>query len=282
MGLGGYCTLDYLHLVEHMVGSMSPDLVIVGCYFGNDFLECQTAVYRQGRYARFRADDAVGTAEEKPVAPAGSTISRVRGWLSGNSMLYGLLKSRLRNYVHWQESLQQARGTNADDMMVWKDPSRLSIQTILTPRWRLQALDPDSADVREGKRLAEEAFRAMHASLAAKGIPLLVVFIPTKELVYRPFVEQDPGVDVPRSLSDLWMAEEDARESLRTFLEREGIPVVDALPALRQRLESGTPVYPLGFDGHPVAAGYAAIADAALGHPFVNHAGGTSGNGEQP
>lgn len=276
MGLGGYCTLDYLHLIEHVLPRFSPDLVVVGCYFGNDFLECHTAVHRQGRHARFATNGIQAPAERSPsLAPKQpqSMLAWARGWLARHSMLYGLVKSRLRAHVHWQESLSKASRTGIDQMVKWADPERPAVHTVFEPELRLQALDPGSPDVAEGKRLAMEAFRAMHAELARNDVPLLVVFIPTKELVYKPLVESSPGGPIPQSLSGLWAAEEEARATLRAFLDQEGVPVVDALPVLRQRLEADVPIYPHGFDGHPEAAGYAAIADAVLDHELVAKGG---------
>jgi lysophospholipase L1-like esterase len=49
---------------------------------------------------------------------------------------------------------------------------------------------------------------------------------------------------------------------MQAFLEREGIAQIDALPALRAELAAGRQPYPVTQDGHPNAAGYAAIADA--------------------
>jgi hypothetical protein len=49
-------------------------------------------------------------------------------------------------------------------------------------------------------------------------------------------------------------------EATRMFLDSNAIGYIDALPALRSQLTSGQQPYRPSRDGHPTAAGHAAIA----------------------
>lgn len=92
--------------------------------------------------------------------------------------------------------------------------------------------------------------------LAQSDIELLVVFIPTKETVYAPYLA---------SLSDLFslLVEQEAQISseMMDFFDENEIAYVDTLSALQQAVADGISIYPTTFDGHPVAGGYAVIAE---------------------
>lgn len=264
MGLGGYCPLDYAHLVRTLVPSLSPKLVVVGLYFGNDFLECYDAVYVQGRYRDFltgepspvsavphRSDDATG----KP-----RFFTRTRTWLARNSMLYGIMKSRLRDTFLTWESRASATPSTEDTILQWHDPSRPNIRTDFTPQRRLATVDTEQPAVIAGLRLTREALLQIASDLEATECRMLVVLIPTKELVYEPLVTGQ-AERIPDPLRRIWLHERQLRESVTLFLSEQGIECVDTLDALQDAVREGTQVYPRGHDGHPMREGYRVIAE---------------------
>jgi hypothetical protein len=63
-------------------------------------------------------------------------------------------------------------------------------------------------------------------------------------------------------LVDLWNTEDRAHGRALAFFERAGISTIDVLPALQGVIASGVNPYPSDSNGHPVKAGYEAIARA--------------------
>jgi hypothetical protein len=270
MGLGGYCPLDYDVVVRKMTPALSPRLVVVGLYFGNDFLECFNAVAGGGRYQAYRDPSLPPPPPATDSKPAVDTqsFSGIRGWLSINSMLYGLVKSRSANLLFFLEAKSRAARTIPDELLPWVDPTRPAIRTAFTARTRLDAIDLDLPPVRAGLRLVEGALERIQQNLAARGTGLLVVLIPTKELVYEPNVSRH-GDEIPAALRSLWLAEHSLREEVQVFLTERKIDWVDALPALQEALARGRQLYPQNHDGHPNGGGYGVIADVVNGTTAV-------------
>jgi lysophospholipase L1-like esterase len=98
----------------------------------------------------------------------------------------------------------------------------------------------------------------MNARSRAAGVTFLVLLIPTKELVFGDLVSGTP-VDAGEYRREV-DNEEILRAKTRTFLNREEIPYLDTLPALRESLANGVAPYPNSEDGHPNPAGYRAIS----------------------
>ena len=88
---------------------------------------------------------------------------------------------------------------------------------------------------------------------------LLVVVLPTKESVFWPRVDQPHAYP---ELARLVENETGIRERFAQALEKEGIPVIDVLSALRK---SPTQPYFEDFDSHPNETGHAIIAHETIG-----------------
>lgn len=138
---------------------------------------------------------------------------------------------------------------------------------IFSPAYRLLTLDKQDPRVTEGMRIALDSLLLLSQEMKARNIQLMVLLIPTKEFVFQNFVkgklQSSPWLDL------LWRAENEFRQNVVTFLEKNGIPMVDSLPALQKSLAAGEVPYPHSTgksnrdaDGHPNAIGYRDIAES--------------------
>ena len=123
-------------------------------------------------------------------------------------------------------------------------------------------IDTSDARVDEGLRIALAAIRRM-AEQCAGVCEVAVVAIPTKERVFAELLYASAAA-VPRAFAELTLRENLVWERVRRELDEAGIPLVDAMPQLRALLASGRNPYLGDWNGHPDAAGNAAIAEAVL------------------
>lgn len=271
MGVGGYGPVDYAHVAAEGLEKFSPDLVVVGFYFGNDLIDCYNDVYSGDAHAELRDPRRVTVASgarEAEATQEGLSLG-VRNWLSRHSMLYGLVKNRLSNAVFFLRAQAQAEEVGPDRLMVWEDPDRAAIRTAFTAQLRLSALAVEDDRVAEGVRITGEVMGRLRRELDARGVAMLVVLIPTKESVYEPLVASGGG-RIPEKLRSLWEAERQRRDAIEEVLSTQGIAWVDALPAMQVALREGRQLYPQDGDGHPIGAGYGVIAEVVAGHAVVD------------
>jgi len=92
-------------------------------------------------------------------------------------------------------------------------------------------------------------------------VKLLVVLIPTKERVYCDYLRKS-GDTLPGSFMPLCGAEDQVKADLTKHLADGGIAFVDVLRPLQERVARHEQIYPTNADGHPLAAGYGAMARA--------------------
>lgn len=260
MGLGGYGPIEYLYLVQHTAPKLHPKQIIVGFYFGNDLMDACVAVAQRAYWASWRTEPA-GNCTEPP--PPARDFAGVRDWLAKHVVLYGMGKAAMAPVITRLKD-RASRREVPDEAMLWIDPANPSVHTIFTPQWRYAALDLDTPAVREGLRITKRAFAEIRDAGAAQGVPVLLVLIPTKEAVYCPYLTRE-GVALPPTFAALCDAEGRIKRELIAHLGRLGLRYVDVEPALQARVAERVPLYPTDDDGHPVAAGYAAIAKAVYG-----------------
>jgi len=132
--------------------------------------------------------------------------------------------------------------------------------TVLTPAYRLVALDDTDPRIIEGGRISLLVLQHLHERCRSIGCRLYVAIIPTKETAYRKRVER--SLRTEPVLVSLWQAEARVKTDASRFCERLGISTVDLLPDLEAAISGGTNPYPQDEDGHPVEAGHNAIAEA--------------------
>jgi lysophospholipase L1-like esterase len=296
---GGWGPGQYAQLTDEAC-DLQPRLVIHAIYSGNDLLETYWLVYRHGQLPECRHVDPQVCAklkqlDERHVAPADfqqaiavragpQTRRKVtaevrigpRYILSQYSKTYGLLRAIKRQLFPEQDTRHfLSQRSIGDSDQAWAEIrqytmaaapenvfERDGLRTILTPTYRLQALDLDDARVAEGLRISLDLLRRVHRNVTAHGAQHFVLLIPTKELVFAPYVLEGAAPNEYAALRELIANEKQMWATVRESLTGEGIQYVDALPALQQSLANGDQPYPICMDGHPNALGHRVIAQS--------------------
>jgi hypothetical protein len=132
------------------------------------------------------------------------------------------------------------------------------VQTILTTSYRLAYEDRREPRVLEGIRITKDMLLRIQSRTNAAHVKLIVLLIPTKELVYSKIISARNELD--DTYRALVQMETQNREEMRGFCTDHAIQVADALPALQDAADRNQAIYQASSDGHPQANGYALIA----------------------
>ena len=211
VGVAGTGTEEYLHMLVTDVLPLDPDVVVFALFVGNDLTVA----------------DLTGELPDQAL----------RAWLERDRVLLSLVPRRLlrisaerRNTGHGRvarvqgEELQES----AEAELPWLDDPSLEEPTLSREAW-LRLETERVLDVCAGTpRSLDVVFRSLRAArTAAKGRHFAVLLIPDEAQVEDPLwaeleerIEQPLDRDLPQRL-------------LADWLEREGIPHADLLPALR-------------------------------------------------
>ena len=106
------------------------------------------------------------------------------GWLAENSVLY-----RVVTASYLGDRMRQNMMLDFGEKITMLKVEEYNINTGFTPVRRLEALDLEKEDVREGLRLALQFFDNMNRLAEKNGVRFLVAILPTKESVYGEFIE---------------------------------------------------------------------------------------------
>jgi len=138
------------------------------------------------------------------------------------------------------------------------------MNTILTPGYRLVALDFKDARIVEGLRIALEAVLEIDGISKQNNMKFSVLLIPTKEYVVRKEKEQKSNNEdsayqrLIRNETLLW-------EITQTVLKKHGVTLIDASTALEKSMDFGNRPYFRSLDGHPSKEGHRALAQLVYG-----------------
>lgn len=258
LSFGGYGPTHSLLLMEKAI-SLKPRLIVEAFYSGNDLYDCFCFVRDRRQLpgiepaaaevvAAIKRAEARGPIQERVVTLFSPRKTGVRGILSRNSKIYGILRALKRaiSSNDWNSIRNNARSSSG--RLVPFESGEL--RTVLTPQYRLCGLDLDDPRISEGHRLALESIRRMHERAGEKGIRYLVLLVPTKELVFENAISTS-GNSVGESYDALVKNEQRMWQRTTEYLKEQGIQFVDALPALSQTLARGDQPYPMSGDGHP-------------------------------
>lgn len=257
--------------------ALRPRLVIYGLYTGNDLWDAYHLTYGLEELTGLRGSDPglgaelaalpePGFAPLPMVAERGPEHAAPRAWMAQHSALYGLLRSAKRGwaarrdrrrdpyFAHDWDAVLAAIEKN-DRFTVFEHEG---LRTVFTAGQRRFAVDRGDPRIAEGSRLAVELLAEMASGSADAGAGFAVLLIPTKEQVFCPEVERGREPELDR-LCDL---EAELLGDLAAELGSRRVPVIDALPALRQALVAGESPYPISANGHPNARGQRALAQA--------------------
>lgn len=247
MADGSYGPVQYRELVRRGL-ALSPRRVLVAFYFGNDLVDAADYAGLDGaedvrtpdRTYRVRRNPEF----DGPNAP-NCTMAAVDRVLAASRLLdaaANVVKSRLRGGV-----LDRDPGS-----VPFADPTA---PTILTPAYRLQALDTERPLVRDGAMVTARCFDAIAALCRDAGAECVLLAIPTKEYCYATW----RGDEVPE-LAALRRAEDAARAAVFAAAVRAGLRVVDLNGPLLDSLRSGAPPWRRGGDGHLGRGGHEVAA----------------------
>jgi hypothetical protein len=253
MSNGGYGPVQYVELVRQGL-RWTPKAVIVGIYFGND-------VFDAADYTGLVAADALAT-------PGRPTRHRREPELDGDfapnwTMALvdrALQSSRVLNSAArvLKSRLQGGKLDAQPGAVPFADPK---VPTVLMPAYRLPTIDPSIDMVRDGLLVTGRALLAIQQQCRAANIRLLVLLIPTKEAAYADWQQ---GVGRPLAqLDKVATAEAAARGAVLAAAAGANIDVRDLLPDCVRALAAGTPLWPVGSDGHLNHHGHALAAAVA-------------------
>jgi lysophospholipase L1-like esterase len=274
MGVPGWGPTQSLVILGQAM-ALRPKLIIEAFYAGNDLFDSYQHVYKAKQLSDLKTSDervAKALTDAENIEPLDKKISKVsdtpagrtflRDFLSEHSKLYGLLRvvkivvnEHMKHEPDWASIKQGATGKAYYQIF-----DNGNLRTILTPDYRLTALELNDPRMREGQRIFLEAIQLMQKQAQAANVEFIVLLIPTKELVFKEAVYENMA-DPPKTYQTLITNEELMWQKTKDFFTDQGILFIDALPALRQCLRSATQPYPMSSDGHPNAIGHQAIAE---------------------
>lgn len=282
MALGGYGPVQYYYLLREKAPALHPALVVVGLYWGNDTAEAFSAAYFMDYWASFRdmgfvaVHDSISAsrvamrraaasapATNRPGTPAAEhATTAVRTWLTYHSVLY--------RFVFEASPLGEVLRTRvphgvADSLVTDVYVRGSKIHTQLAAPLRRGAVDLEDPQVREGVKVTIEAFRRMKAAADSEGVALLVAIIPSKERVYRRFLDDTKATPHLGAIEEIAANEHAINERVKAALASMGMDYVDTTPALQEAART-TRIYPGNWNSHPNAAGYGVIARAIYEH----------------
>lgn len=261
MALGGYGALEYLHLLREKAVTLKPEVVVVGLYVGNDFMDVYNRAYSTDFWKDYRLGEAGETEQNVFLSDKKQRkfLGSFRNYLARSSVAYRLVtRSSLFNQFRAAESRNSADVAASDGgalEIVLDDQA----STFLYPDTVEKLMNTGDGRIEESLKISEHAYEDMKRFADQNDIRLIVVMFPSKEFVYFPSVNNSLEPNVLLSYSRLIGHEEEVRAWAEQFFDRIDVGMVDAAPALRKAVEEGQLVYP-ATDGHPNAMGYSIIA----------------------
>ncbi|MDH5413446.1 MAG: hypothetical protein OEW87_04855 [Flavobacteriaceae bacterium] len=257
LSLGGYGPVQYLHLLKTKAKILSPEIVVVAVYLGNDFIDSYRIVYRNNNWIDFRLKDNKFQQGSEDNQVFDNYDSSIRAWLAHNSVLYRMItNSVIGDMVRLWETKKEVIQNNNDNFFTKIKSS--NINTGFTPKLRLSGLDLSNVEVQEGLRISLSALKQMNEYTKENKVKFLVAIIPTKESVYATLLKKSSEFNNP-VYNKLIDNESKSTEYIIDFLNDNKINYIEPLYAMRNAVVSRA-IYPAGYDGHPNGSGYEVIA----------------------
>ncbi len=284
MALSGYDPTQYLLVLDEAL-ELTPQVVLVGFFAGNDVGGSYLAVYENGRLPALKSQDpevlaaieeaqAAGPVYEAWERTSAAERSAWREWTDPildtfrkYSAVWGLLRAVKRVLVSGPEGMTadmvredwesyRAFAEGKDPALFFPIDGRA--RTVLTPASRLGTLDQDDPRVAEGAAITLKLFDRMRDRCGQR-CEVVAVFIPTKELSFANLAEAAAG---PPELKELSRWEELWWDQLRAHLRDRGMRWIDTLPSLREAIARGENPYYMDWNGHLGVVGNDLVAKA--------------------
>ena len=267
--LGGFGPLHHLYAAREMTPRFAPKVQIVAMYLGNDLVDAYNLAHEKDHWTAYRIGvrpKGVLTEGERLWHEANARevnarfMGPLRDWLAMNSMLYSVVRHVVLTPA--AIALRQKKTTLDDPemKMPWVDPKHPEVKLVFTSKVILAAEDPDVPQIEEGIRISERALAEIAQDAKARGVKLVLAFIPTKERAYCRSLRAN-GAMLPAPHARICDIEPAIQARLARVVQNNGVPVVDTTPALEAAIERGVKIYPQGVDTHAVSAGYRVMAE---------------------
>lgn len=294
MALGGFGPVDFTFLIDEAL-ELNPSLITIGLYTGNDLPDCHRSLVH-GNFPAWRSESvaydedfqnpAAGlrqtardlisnpnlvlpdTPEAIPVRPFNRNISNTSGAFSFKSRQFlwelydeqfGTPKDDFRYYQDLAISIGQLETHfGKPSMLLAYDDEHL--YTTFEPYFRFVVMDMSNPIVADGKRICNLAIQNIIGQCADAEITCLFIVIPTKEHVYKPYLEAN-DIILDGYFADLTRVENELIAEWGALLSENAQPYLDTSLALQAAASAGQTLYPID-DGHPNEAGYRVIAEA--------------------
>lgn len=290
MAYGGYGPVHYWLLLNEAI-ELKPNIVMVAFYSGNDLYDSFEMAYYINNFSYLQTQNpqaisAIREAERvksldkimlelsnfrTPLArqnTSGTSLPRQFKEILYNNLtifkfLYNtkqIVINKMRGGRSWEDYKVDALRHSAD-LLVYEDDN---FKTIFQVKSRSAALNLDDPRIYEGLSIALKSFHLIKESLDKLGINFIILFIPTKELVFSDIVNNSSIDKEDKYKINLLIENEKKMWTItKNELKKQGIPYVDALQCLQAKLAQRIQPYPISDDGHPNQAGYRAIAECA-------------------
>jgi hypothetical protein len=263
MGLGGYGPNQYLHLLKNKALNLKPRMIIVGLSMTDDFDNAFRITYGLDHWAYLRtlAPDEFNV-KMWQFEPTVGWFKKTRVWLSLHSVTYQILfHGPLLG--RFQGELQMRYAKQLYDSATSLEVPEKQIKEVFRPEALLHNLNQESKSVREGMRISFDLLRQMDEMCRQNGIRFIVVIIPTKEMVFSEYLENNDTIHLSSVLNGLVANERAARERTFSYLTKASISYVDLLPALKRAAQHEL-YNRTATDMHPNRNGYRVYAEAVF------------------
>jgi hypothetical protein len=288
MALGSWGPLQYDLLTDDAL-NMSPKIIVVGLYFGNDIFDSCNHVYGTESYNRYKNRNELSSIKSdlhqlldrlKSVDDGAVRDQYARAYLqqlstdpltqsiktlADHSMVVRILMSRgILPSIPSTEQLYVIASRawakeHPDAAMVYH---KGGISTTMTFGYRRVGVDLDNKCIKDGVRITKDVFDSIASKVRNAKVRILFVFIPTKELVYAT-MDKDLLASAHHNYKDLVLKETAIKRGLQEHCDANGMRCIDATPWLVDAANHGFQLYRVDSDGHPMPLGYRYIAMAA-------------------
>lgn len=281
MAFGGYSALQYKDLASDAL-ALHPKILVLAFYAGNDLLETYTGVYESTntKWNMFRNPEFIPPAttsdpltyrQELQTGLSRNTLEfqiwRIRYWIRLHSRLYAFLGDATREFRErlgvaktMEEKHQQfSEFARAHPDVAYVFEADRKLKTILSPAYRLEGVNLNEPRTQEGWRITKEILQQINQQAGDAHVPLVLLYIPTKELAYLEYMRQN-SLEIPPAFGDIYEAELRLQETFLSHCHAIGAYCHSVTPTLAASLASGEKIYGETMDGHPIAKGYEVIA----------------------
>ena len=265
LGLSAYGPAQYLYLLEHKALTLKPSLIIVGLYFGNDFIDAYNIVYKYDYWQFLRAPDF--PAEKSTDIKVGVDFSleenvpilrKLRRFATSHLISYRLMSHTFADTVRRIKTLYFSASFYPERTILLVDNPKIT--TAFRVSRDNRHVDIHYPKMREGLRISLEVLRRMHALCKDNNVEFVVALIPTKQSVFAKYIKGNSKLKNYDILMQQIQNEEHIRDIIKNDFQNQHLSYVDLLSDLRNGVDQGIRVYPSDEEGHPLKNGYDIMA----------------------